>query len=238
VRALGKGVETPAGVHKGAGVLTHRCRPDVVPRADRVVEAGARLTRTLRNVFGHVRGHSIVVRSVAVGAKSPGIDLCTPAEFQLPHRGAVRRTDKGPPRRSAHGIDQHFRSTPGRGFVERTVRSVDADYGVHVDGRTLLVLGYAGEREPVVSSEVGLHEASREGKAPPDVDGEPVPQFGCVRLPEHMCRVVVAVGAQRFADQWCIRGVIGAAAQRPPVFAEAASTSGAAYVACPMDRTE
>lgn len=65
--------------------------------------------------------------------------------------------------------------------------------------------------------ESGLYDADRGGQAPPDVDDEPVPQLGRVCVPQHMARVVVAVGAQGLADEGIGRVVDGPAAERAPV---------------------
>lgn len=99
---------------------------------------------------------------------------------------------------------------------------------MHVDGRPLLVLGDAGEGQPGVPGESGLYEADRGGQAPPDVDDEPVPELGRVCVPQHVARVVVAVGTQRLADQGIRHVVDGPAAERASVVALGPVAAGAA----------
>ncbi len=58
-------------------------------------------------------------------------------------------------------------------------------------------------------------------------------------MPEGMAGVVVAVGAEGFADERCVRGVDGGAAEGAPVFAGAAVAAGsAAIVSGSVDGTE
>ena len=109
---------------------------------------------------------------------------------------------------------------------------------MYVDGRAFLVLGDACEGQSGVPCEVGLYEADSGGKAPPDVDDEPVPQLGGVRLPQHVGGVVVAVGAQRLAGGRSVRGVDGAAAKGPPVLAGPTATARTAHIPRPVDRAE
>lgn len=99
---------------------------------------------------------------------------------------------------------------------------------MHVDRRALLVLGDAGEGQPGVLGESGLYEADRGGQPPPDVDDEPVPQLGRMCVPQHVARVVVAVGAQRLANKGISHIVDGPAAERPPVIALGPVATGAA----------
>lgn len=99
-----------------------------------------------------------------------------------------------------------------------------------VDGRPPLVFGDAGEGEPCVPGELGLYEADGGGEAPSGVDDEPVPQFGGVGVPEDVRCVVVAVGAQRLADDRDVRGVGGVAAEGAPVFAGGAVAAGSTAV--------
>lgn len=107
-----------------------------------------------------------------------------------------------------------------------------------MDGRTLLVLGDAGEGQPCVLREAGLYKADRRRQAPPDVDDKPIPQLGGMCMPQHMCGVVVAVDTDRLADNGSVRGVDGSAADRTAVFADAAATAGTAPFRGPMDRAE
>lgn len=114
---LGEAAETPAGAHEGADVFAHGCRFDVAPGGERVVCAGACLARALRDVLGHVGGDRVVVGSVTIDVEWTGVDLCAPAEGQLTHGRAVGRADQDPSGGGAHGLDEQFRSAPGRGFV-------------------------------------------------------------------------------------------------------------------------
>lgn len=97
---------------------------------------------------------------------------------------------------------------------------------MHVDGRAFLVLGDAGEGQPGVAGEVGLYEANSGGEAPPHVDDEPVPQLGCVCVPQHVGDVVVAVGAEWLSDDCSVRRMDGAAAEGTAVFAGSAVAAG------------
>lgn len=89
----------------------------------------------------------------------------------------------------------------------RSARS--AAYGMDVDGSAFLVCGDAGEGQPAVIGKARLHEADRGGEARADVDDEPVPQLGGVRMPQHVAGVVVAVDAQRLAPQLNLRAGTG-----------------------------
>jgi hypothetical protein len=136
------------------------------------------------------------------------------------------------------GVGEEFRSAPGRGFVVGSVRAVEADDGVHVDGRPFLVLGDAGEGQPGVLGEAGLYKADRGGQAPTDVDDEPVPQLARVCVPEDVFGVVVAVRAEVLADDRGFRAMSGAAAEGTAVFAGPAVAAGAAAVPDTVDRAE
>lgn len=146
--------------------------------------------------------------------------------------------DLDAPGGGAYGIGDDVGCGPGRGFVVGSGRSVEADDGMDVDGRPFLVFGDAGEGQSGVLGEAGLYEAGGGGEAPPDVDDEPVPQLGSVRVPEGVAGVVVAGRAERLADSRGVLGVDGAAAEGTSVFAGGAVTAGAADVPCPVDRSE
>nr|WSY54961.1 hypothetical protein OG999_35710 [Streptomyces sp. NBC_00886] len=60
-----------------------------------------------------------------------------------------------------YSVDETVEAAPGRGVVVGSVRAVEADDGVYVDGRPFLVFGDAGEGQPGVRGEAGLHEAGR-----------------------------------------------------------------------------
>lgn len=107
-----------------------------------------------------------------------------------------------------------------------------------VDGGAFLVFGNAGEGQPGVLGEARLCDAGRGGEVTSDADDEAVPQLGGVCVPEDVAGVVVAVGAERFADSRVILGMDQAAAEGPPVFACAAVSAGAAPFASTVDRTE
>ncbi|GHI07758.1 hypothetical protein Scel_60790 [Streptomyces cellostaticus] len=119
-------------------------------------------------------------------------------------------------------------SAPGRGFVSGAGWAVEANDRMHVDGCTPLVLGNAGEGQPGMPGEAGLHQADRRGEAPPDVDDETVPELGRVYMPQDVGGVVVAVGAERLAGTQYIRCVDEAAAEGAPMFARAAVAAGTA----------
>jgi hypothetical protein len=127
---------------------------------------------------------------------------------------------------------------PSRRLVVGSGRSVEAYDGMDVGGRPLLILGDAGEGEPGMVSEARLYEAGRGGEAPPYVDDEPVPQLGCVCVPENVAGVVVALGTQRLADDRNVRGMDGSAAERTAVLAGAAAAARSAGLPCPVDGTE
>lgn len=109
---------------------------------------------------------------------------------------------------------------------------------MHVDGSTLLVLGDTGEGQPGVPGEMGLYKARGGGEAAADVDDESVPQLGGVRVPQHVGCVVVAVGAQRPADDRRFWGVHRPAADGASVFAGAAIATGAAPLSGAVDGAE
>jgi hypothetical protein len=219
-------------------VSAHGCRVDVGPGGELVVGAGACLVCPFGDVLGDVCGYGVIVGPLAVGTQLPGVDLGAPAQRQLTHGRAVRGADQDPTRRCLHGIGEPVGSAPGRWVISRSVRAVEPDDGVHVDGRPLLVLGDAGEGQPRVLSEAGLHDACRGGEAAPDVDDEAVPQLGGVRVPQYVAGVVVAVRAERLADEGIGRVVNGAAAEGTAVLAGAAIAARSAQLPSPVDRPE
>lgn len=156
---LGEAAEVPAGTHESADVCADRCRVDGVAGGERVVESGAGFAGSLGDVLGDVRGHGVVIGAVAVDAQGPGVDLGAPAECQFADGGGVGRVDLHAPGGGTYGVGEEFRGAPGRGFVGGSVRAVEADDGVDVDGRPFLVFGDAGEGEPGVLGEAGLYEA-------------------------------------------------------------------------------
>src|SRR5690606_18815230 len=84
-----------------------------------------------------------------------------------PHqRPQCRGSDLDPTRRCPYGIGQAVDGAPGGGFVAGPGRAVEADDGVHVDGCPLLILGDAGEGQPGMLGESGLHEADRGSQTP------------------------------------------------------------------------
>lgn len=99
---------------------------------------------------------------------------------------------------------------------------------MYVDGRTLLVLGNAGEGEPGVIGESRLYETRRGGELAPDADDEAVPELACMCVPEDVCRVVVAVNAEGLPDEGIVRVMDGAAAEGPTVLAPSAVATRAA----------
>lgn len=99
---------------------------------------------------------------------------------------------------------------------------------MYVDGRTLLVLGNAGEGEPGVIGESRLYETRRGGELASDADDEAVPELACVCVPDDVCWVVVAVNAEGLPDEGIVRVVSSAAAEGPTVLAPSAVATGAA----------
>lgn len=237
-RVLGEAAEAPAGPHEGADVPVDGCRLNVLPIGDGVVGASACLTRSLRDVLGHVRGHCVIVGSVAVRAQRPGVDLGTPVESQFSRGRAVGGADQDPPGGGAYRVDEQFCCAPGRGLVFRAVGSVEAYDSVDVDGRPFLVFGDASKGQSGVLGEAGLYEADCGSQAPADVDDEAVPQLGGVCVPQDVSGVVVAVGAQWLADARGVRGMDGAAPEGPPVLAGSADAAGTAVFPGPVDGAE
>lgn len=118
-----------------------------------MVEASAGFTGSFGDVLGDVRGNGIVIRTAAIGVQRPGIDLVTPAQEQLTHGKGVGCVDVDASGRGAYGMTKDVCGGPGRGFVVGSGRSVEADHGMNVDGRPLLILGDASEGEPGMLSE-------------------------------------------------------------------------------------
>lgn len=86
--------------------------------------------------------------------------------------------------------------------------------------------------------EAGLYEADRGGELATDADDEAVPQLARVCVPEGVCRVAVAVGAQRLADEGSVRVMDRAATEGPIVFARPANPTRAASFPGTVDRAE
>ncbi|GGN89621.1 hypothetical protein GCM10011579_084700 [Streptomyces albiflavescens] len=211
---------------------------DVVPGGESVVGTGARLLSSLGDVFRDVRGYGIVVRAEAVGAQRAGIDLDTPAEIEFADGGTVGSAHQDPPGGGAHGIGEPVCAAPGRGFVVRSGRAVEAYDRVYVDGRPLLVLRNTGDGQPGVRREERLCEANCRGELTPDADGEAVPELAHMRVPEDVGRVVVTVCAERLADDGIARVMDGAAAEGPTVLALSAVATRVADLAGAMHEPE
>lgn len=230
--------EAPAGAHEGADVCADGRPGDVGPGGERVIEAGAGFTGSFGDVLGDVRGYGVVIRAVAICVQWPGVDLVTPAQDQPTHGGGVGCVDVDASGGGAYGVGEEVCGGPGWRLVVGSGRTVEAYDGMDVDGRPLLVLGDAGEGEPGMLGEARLYEASRGGEAPPDVDDESVPQLGCVRVPEDVAGVVVALGTQRLAGDRHVRGMDGSAAERTAVLAGAAAAARSADFPSPVDDSE
>ncbi|GHA17963.1 hypothetical protein GCM10010389_65140 [Streptomyces echinoruber] len=84
----------------------------------------------------------------------------------------------------------------------------------------------------------GLYETDRGGETPPNVDDEAIPQLGGVRVPQHVGCVVVAVAAERLADNGRLRGVNVTATEGMAVVAGSAGPAGTAELPGTMDGTE
>jgi len=164
--------------------------------------------------------------------------LSAPAQGQLTHGRAVGGDDLDSPSGGTDRVSEPFCCAPRRGFVIRPGRTIEPYDSVYVDSRSLLILGNTGKGQSSVPGEVRLHNAGGGGEAPPYVDDEPVPQLGGVRVPQHVGGVVVAVGAQRLADERGVRSVDGTAAKETAVFAGAARPAGATCLPGAVNRTE
>lgn len=203
-----------------------------------MVCSGACLACALGDVLGDVRGYGFVVRAVAIGAQGTGIDLGAPAEGELADGGTVGGADHDAVRGRSYGVVQPINGAPSRGFVVRSGRAVEAYDRVDVDGGALLVLGDPGEGQPRVIWEAGLRQAGRRGEVTADADDEAVPQLSRVRVPEDMCRVVVAVGAEGLTDEAVSGCMDRAAADGATVFTGTAVAAGPAAVPGPVHGAE
>src|SRR5690606_29990003 len=135
---------------------------------DLVVGACACVARSLGDVLRDVCGHRVITGPVTVGVQRSNVELGTPAKVQFADGRAVGGADLNPLGGGAHGGGEPVGRAPGRGFVGRSVGAVEADDGVHVDGRPFLVLGDAREGQPGVLGEAGLYEAGGGGEAAAD----------------------------------------------------------------------
>ncbi|MEY9488087.1 hypothetical protein RKD26_003881 [Streptomyces calvus] len=88
-----------------------------------------------------------------ISPQRTGIDLGAPAQHQFSYGPAVRGVDQNPASRGAHRTHEPIGGAPSRGFVGRSVGTVEADYGVHMDGRPLLVLSDTSKGQPSVVGE-------------------------------------------------------------------------------------
>jgi hypothetical protein len=109
-----------------------------------------------------------------------------------------------------------------------SVGSVEAEYGVEVDQSASLVFGDFGVGESEGLGEAAAGYLAEVGEFAADLHGEAVPELSGVGLPQDRAAVVVAVGAQRFAEARVLRLVAFVAGQGPTVRAGAACAPGSA----------
>ena len=114
------------------------------------------------------------------------------------------------------------------GAVGRPGGAVEPDDGVEVDDAAPLVLGDLGVGETGLRGERLAGQPGAAGQRPAERDGEPAPQLGGVRVEQDRAGVVVAVGAQRFAEPVVVAGVLLVAGQADTVRAGPAVPARAA----------
>ncbi|GAA2918868.1 hypothetical protein GCM10020221_13900 [Streptomyces thioluteus] len=157
-----------------------------------------------------------------------GVELGAPLESAFADGRAMGGAGGGAMCGGADGVDEQGRRGPGgRGFAGAG-GAVEADDGVEVDRCPSLVLGDFRERKSGVAGEVGLGDACGGGEVAADVAGEAVPEFAGVGVPEDVCGVVVAGGAQRLSDECIVCAVDGRAAEGTAVFAAVGASAGVA----------
>lgn len=210
-RPVGEGVcirqapKAPATEDEGADVTAHPGGVGVVQGRESVVEARAGFAGSFGDVLGHVRGHGIIVWSDFVDVDWPRVDLVAPAEDEFADRRAVRGVHGYATCGGMNGIGEPVRRCPGRGRIVGTRRAVEADHRMDVHGAASLVFGDPGEGQACVVGEAGLRDAGRGGEVAPHAEGEAVPEFARVRVPQDMRRVVVAV-RPRSPPYRCLEG--------------------------------
>jgi len=161
----------------------------------------------LRGVLGHVPGHRGVGQLPGRRDRSD-VELTAPGEGP---RGETR--GGGSPHLDgagglADGVGQQAQGGPGGRRGRRPGGAVEADDGVEVDDAAPLVLGDLGVGETSLGGERLAGQPGAAGQGPAERDGEPAPQLGGVRVEQDRARVVVAVGAQRFAEPILVAGVL------------------------------
>ena len=99
---------------------------------------------------------------------------------------------------------------------------------MEVDDSAALVFGDLGVGEPHLGGERLAGEPGLAGEGPAQGDGEAPPQLWCAGVEQHRAGVVVAVGAQRFAEPVIVPAVLVGAGHEGAVWA---GSGGAAWAA-------
>ena len=142
------------------------------------------------------------------------------------------------------GFGEEVEGGPGGRGGSRSGGAVEADDGVEVDDPAALVFGDLGVGEPSLSGERLTGQPGLAGEGSAQRDGEAAPQFGGAGVEQDRAGVVVALGAQRFAELGVVSGVLFGAGQAdavwagPAVAARAAGQHFAVSFAAGVDGTE
>lgn len=202
----------------------------VISGGESVVGAGGCVGRSFGDVLGHVSGDGVIRQpfTIAEGTQRAGVELLSPAEGMLADGRAVWTVDHDAPSGSVYGGGERLGSCPGRGRGVGTRWPVQPHDGVHVEGRTALVLGDFGEGEPGMLGEAGLCNPGSRGQGPAHAACEARPQLARVGMPQDVTGVVVAIGAQWLTDERIGISMSGSAADGPPMFAMPGIAAGAA----------
>lgn len=88
------------------------------------------------SALGDVGGYGFVGQALmpVEGAERPGVELGAPAQLVFPQCPAVRSAQVDGCGSGPHGGGEVFRCRPGGRQIARSVRAVEADHGVNVDG--------------------------------------------------------------------------------------------------------
>jgi hypothetical protein len=113
----------------------------------------------------------------------------------------------------ADGVGEEFGGGPGGRGVLGSVRAVEPDHRMEVDGASPLVFGDLGVRDLEAVAQRRTADARAGGELLAEVGGEASPEGTGVSVPEHGGAVVVAVGFQgRAKDRVTVRVETSAAA--------------------------
>ncbi|CAM5249382.1 hypothetical protein STANM309S_05338 [Streptomyces tanashiensis] len=211
-------VEVEAGFDEAAGVVGDAEEDEGLTVADAAVEAAGGLGG-FGGVLGDVGGDGLFgdVGAVAEGFDGADVELGAPAEAA---GGLVASGGDGDGRvrvggGGTDGVGEALGGGPRRRWRVRTVRAVDADGGVEMNGTPLLELGDLPVRDPGDRLQLPLREAGRGGDLPAEAVREPLPELPGVVVEEDGGGVVVRVGVERRAEGGVVFGVAGAAAAGP-----------------------